>query len=312
MKTKQSKLMLLLLPLIIFSLMTFCAEAQDKANKTKNTKRIPASYGRSEYIEVEKNVKLHITDVGSGKTVVLIHGWPLSDAMFEYQYNFLVQKGYRVIGITMRGFGQSDKPYGKYDYDVFADDIKVVLDKLHLENIILGGYSQGGATALHYIARYNTAHVSKLALFASAAPSAVQREGFEQGAPKESIEGLIGLSNASRPKLIAVFGSILSETPLPTEMSSWLSSICLQASPYATQQCLILLRDGDLRLDLPKIKIPTAIFHGTKDKVVPFELSEVLHKGIKNSYVVAFEKSGHALFLEETEKFNNELLKFIK
>ena len=90
------------------------------------TKRVSASLSREEYIEVEKNVRLHVTDLGEGKTVVLIHGWPLSDAMYEYQYQDLVQKRFRVVGITLRGFGKSDKPYGKYDYDVHADDIKVV------------------------------------------------------------------------------------------------------------------------------------------------------------------------------------------
>src|SRR5690349_18821922 len=93
------------------------------------TNRIAASFGREEYIEVEKNVRLHVTDLGEGQPIVLIHGWPLSDAMYEYQYADFIQKGYRVIGITLRGFGLSDKPAGKYNYDVFADDIKVVLDK---------------------------------------------------------------------------------------------------------------------------------------------------------------------------------------
>ena len=93
----------------------------------------------TEYIEVEKNVKLHVTDLGEGQPIVLIHGWPLSDAMYKYQYAYFVEKGYRVIGITLRGFGKSDKPYGKYDYDIYADDIKVVLDKLNIEDATLGG-----------------------------------------------------------------------------------------------------------------------------------------------------------------------------
>jgi len=108
------------------------------------TKRAPASLGREEYIEVEKNVRLHVTDLGEGQPLVLIHGWPLSDAMYEYQYADFLQKGYRVIGITLRGFGLSDKPAGKYNYDVFADDIKVVLDKLKIENATIGGFSMGG------------------------------------------------------------------------------------------------------------------------------------------------------------------------
>src|ERR1700750_1445969 len=98
------------------------------------TKRIDASLGREEFIEVEKNVKLHVTDLGEGEPLILIHGWPLSDAMYEYQYQEISEKGFRVIGITLRGFGKSDKPYGRYNYDVYADDIKVVLDKLNIQN----------------------------------------------------------------------------------------------------------------------------------------------------------------------------------
>lgn len=71
---------------------------------------IPAKI-RAEYIEVEPNVRLHITDAGEGRPIVLIHGWPLSDEMFEYQYNTLINHNFRVIGITLRGFGKSDKPY---------------------------------------------------------------------------------------------------------------------------------------------------------------------------------------------------------
>src|SRR4028119_2483968 len=102
--------------------------------------RQPGSLGRAEYIEVEPNVKLHVTDLGEGAPVVLIHGWPLSDAMYEYQYAALVDKGYRIIGITLRGFGLSDKPGGAYNYDVFADDIKVVLEKLNVDGATIGGF----------------------------------------------------------------------------------------------------------------------------------------------------------------------------
>jgi pimeloyl-ACP methyl ester carboxylesterase len=72
------------------------------------------------------------------------------------------------------------------------------------------------------------------------------------------------------------------------------------------------LRDTDLREDLKKIKIPTLILHGTQDKICSYELAEQMHKSIANSTLVPFEKSGHALFIEELPKFNAELIKFIK
>jgi pimeloyl-ACP methyl ester carboxylesterase len=146
------------------------------SDASAQTKRQPGSFGREDFIEVEPNVRLHVTDLGEGKPVVLIHGWPLSDAMFEYQYTALLQNYYRVIGITLRGFGLSDKPGSKYNYDVFADDIKVILDRLKIENATIGGLSVGGATVIHYVAKYKAAHVSKLALFGAAAPQSGQND----------------------------------------------------------------------------------------------------------------------------------------
>lgn len=282
---------------------------------TATAQRKPASLGRVEFIEVEKNVKLHVTDLGEGKPVVLIHGWPLSDAMYEYQYAALIEKGYRVIGITLRGFGQSDKPYGTYSYDVFADDIKVVLDKLKIENATIGGFSMGGATVIRYVSKYNAAHVNKLALFGAAAPTWTKRSDFNYGLwTKEDVNGLIALNNTNRPQLLANFGQIFSATPTSVSpgIGAWLGGINMQASGYAMGECLKLLRDGDLREDLKNIKVPTLILHGKLDKICSYDLAEQMTKGIKNSTLIPFEKSGHALFVEETEKFNAELLKFLK
>jgi non-heme chloroperoxidase len=289
--------------------------ATEAFDASAQTNRTPGSFGREEFIEVEPNVKLHVTDLGEGKPVVLIHGWPLSDAMYEYQYAALLQKNYRVIGITLRGFGLSDKPGGKYDYDVFADDIKVILDKLKIEDATIGGFSMGGATVIHYVAKYKAAHVSKLALFGAAAPLWTKRSDFSFGLwTKEDVSGLITLNNTNRPLLFETFGKIFpaNETSVSAGHGAWLGTIQAQASPYAMGEALKTLRDSDLREDLKKIKIPTLILHGKLDKICSYDLAEQMNAGISNSKLVAFEKSGHALFIEELEKFNAELIKFIQ
>ncbi len=279
------------------------------------TKRLAASLGREEYIEVEENVKLHVTDLGQGEPIVLIHGWPLSDAMYEYQYANFIQKGYRVIGISLRGFGLSDKPGGAYNYDVFADDIKTVLDKLDIKNATIGGFSMGGATVIRYVAKYNAAHVSKMALFGAAAPIWTKRDDFNHGLwTKEDINALIRLNNTNRPELFATFGKIFpaKETSVSSGLGTWLGGIQAQASPYAMAEGLKTLRDSDLRADLKKIKIPTLILHGKLDKICSYDLAEQMDLLLENATLVPFEKSGHALFIEELEKFNTELLNFIK
>ena len=204
-------------------------------------KKTNNSNSRAEYIEVEPNVRLHITDVGEGRPVVLIHGWPLSDEMYEYQYNALLKNNFRAIGITLRGFGKSDKPYGEYDYDIHALDIKKVLSKLDIKDAVLVGFSMGGAIAIRYVSIYDGAHISKLALCGAAAPIWTQRNDFKYNLSKSDVDDLIELNYRDRPQLLANVGNIFSatETSLNEGIKSWLNGINLSASSYATAQCLI-------------------------------------------------------------------------
>lgn len=292
----------------IFVVVTSCSDAPEKKEVINDT----TVKAREEFIEVEPNVKLHVTDLGEGNPVVLIHGYPLSDAMWEYQYHPLVKAGYRVIGITLRGFGESSKPYGNYDYDLFADDIKAVLDHLNIENAVLVGHSMGGAVALHYTAKHKAAHVSKLALLSAAAPCHTKRPDWPYPFfTKEDITQWVNLNNNDRPALLAAIGERFAYQPVSPGIVNWLGTIEMQSSPYAMEQALIALRDEDLREDLPKIKIPTLILHALKDQVVAYALAEQMNKGIANSTLVTFENSGHAIFIEEKEKFNEELINFI-
>ena len=266
-----------------------------------------------EYIEVAKNVRLHVTDVGEGRPVVLIHGFPLSDEMYEYQYEALASAGFRAIGITMRGFGHSDKPGTGYNYDTYTDDIKSVLDQLHVDNVVLGGFSMGGAIAIHYMGRHHGAHVGKLALFAAAAPCWTKRPDFPYGFfAKEDIDNLIALNSVNRPALYEGFGQkfTATSTSIPAGIGAWLGSINLQASGFAVRQMLMVLRDADERENLKTIKVSTLILQGRQDHIVSYELAEQLNKAIPNSKLVPFENSGHALFVEELDKFNKELIDF--
>jgi len=280
-------------------------------DKQKNSETLPSF--RKEFIKVAPNVRLHVTDIGEGKPLILIHGWPLSDAMYEYQYQYFVDRGVRVVGITLRGFGKSSKPYGKYDYGVFAADIKVVLEKLEINDAVLGGFSMGGAISIYFASHYKNEHISKLALFGAAAPIWTQRLDFPFNLTPEAAQDLIDLSRTNRPKLYENFASLFpaNDTAISPGMTSWLATINWEASPLAATQCLVALKDTDLRLQLSEINIPTVIFHGRHDKICDFQLAEQMHQGIRGSKLIPFDNSGHALFIEEQEKFNQELEKFI-
>ena len=268
---------------------------------------------RLEFIEVAPGIRLHVRDWGQGRPIVLIHGWPLSNEMYDYQMMELAEKGFRAISISLRGFGKSDKPWGLYNYDVYADDLKAILDQLDLKDVTLVGFSMGGAISIHYMARHKGSRVSKLALVGAAAPVWTKREDYPYGLELSEADALIKAVDLDRPQLFTDFGKIFgrSETSVNPGLAAWLHSLGMQASPYAVAQSVVALRDTDLRPELTTIAVPTAIFHAVGDKVCPFAFAEEMARRIKNARIIRFENSGHGLFLEEKQKFNHELIKFI-
>ena len=67
---------------------------------------------------------------GSGRPVVLIHGWPLSGALWSAQVPALQGAGFRVVTYDRRRFGDSDKPSSGYTYDELTEDLHTVLEDL--------------------------------------------------------------------------------------------------------------------------------------------------------------------------------------
>lgn len=265
------------------------------------------------------NASLYVEDTRVGKPIIFIHGWPLSSKMFEYQFMHLAHLGYRCIGIDLMGFGMSDRPWGDhhYNYDVYADDIRHVISHLDVKDAALVGFSMGGAIAMHYLAKYRGWGIDKAVLMGAAAPSFTKREGYPYGKERSEVDAMIAGSLVDRPKLNADFGKIVfkdEEGSVSKEMAAWVHSIGLEAAPHAVLKCVEQLRDSDLRKDMEtvdKLNLPVAIFHGTHDKVCGFELAKVMKAGISNSKLVEFTRSGHALNIEEIQKTNEELIKFI-
>ncbi len=193
-----------------------------------------------------------------------------------------------------------------------SDDVRCVVEALKLKDFTLAGHSTGGAIAIRYMGRHKGHGVSKLALFAAAAPSLIKRPNFPYGAEKEDIIKFIPETYTDRPKMLSDFGDIFFFQHITQPFSDWFFQLGLQAAGWATAAIVNTWIDEVLFSDLETINVPTLIIHGIHDKVVPFELGEVQNKSIKNSKLIPFKYSGHATFYDQLDKFNEELMKFIE
>jgi len=265
-------------------------------------------------IEVAPGVHVNIADIDGGRrgTVVFVPGWPLASTTFEYTYLYLADRGYRAIGLDLRGFGKSDAPYGPYDYDVWAQDILKVLKALSLHDVTLVGHSMGAAVALRHAARYGS-RVGKLVLAEASAPRFVY--GPHSADLAAGIAGLISGYAQDRTAVIRALTKNFFATHTDITSDPFLQFFerqCLdQASLQASRGGLIALRDTDLTSDMARVSVPTRIFHAINDKIVPFDHGQALAAGIRHARLITFAHAGHAVYIDERDKFNRELLDFV-
>lgn len=259
------------------------------------------------YVTSNDGTKIAVYDYNpqAKQTVFLIHGWPLSHQIFEYQINLLTDCGYRVIALDLRGFGRSDTPVCGYSYDQMSADIFQIVRQLCLKNFILVGFSMGGAIALRYMNRYNGFGVCKLILLSAAAPCFAQRPDFPYGKTVQEVNDLINLAGTDRPQLCLNFSKQLFAMSRSDAVIDWFRDIALSASGIGTIKCAVSLRDEDGRADLRCVHVPTYIIHGDKDIIVSKELAQIQHAGICGSKLITLPDSGHGIVYDQLDKFNS-------
>ncbi|MBK0383197.1 alpha/beta hydrolase [Pedobacter sp. SD-b] len=264
----------------------------------------------------EINIAYH--DLGEGKPLILIHGWPSTSAMFESQLTELPKKGIRCIAYDRRGFGKSDQPFSGYDYDTLASDLDQIIKKLDLKDVTLLGFSMGGGEVVRYLSKFNTeGRVTKAILASSIIPFIKKTEDNPKGVPIEMIDGFADNIKADRPAFMAsflknFFGDKLIASPVSKEFLDWNVNLCMQASPIATLECMYAWAETDFREEARKIAIPTLIIHGDADTNVPLELAgKQASEIIPNNKFLIYKGQPHGLVYTDKDQFNKDVVTFI-
>ncbi len=267
--------------------------------------------------DTQHPVELHYEDAGSGKPVVLIHGWPLSSRSWEAQVPALVEAGYRVVSYDRRGFGRSSQPWTGYDYDTFAADLDALLTHLDLNGVTLVGFSMGGGEVARYIARYGSRRVAK-AVFAAAVPPFLHKsEGNPDGGLDDAtiaqFEGGVKTDRlAFLEAFTANFFKAGDKVLVSESLRVYARNIAAFASPKGTLDCIGAFGRTDFRADLEKIKVPTLVIHGDSDAIVPFEVSGArTHKAIAGSRLALIKGAPHGFNASHAAEFNESLLDFL-
>ncbi len=263
------------------------------------------------------SIDLYYEDHGSGRPVVLIHGYPLSGRAWDRQLPVLLEHRYRVITYDRRGFGKSSQPTTGYDYDTFANDLRILLETLDLREVTLVGHSMGTGEVTRYLGRFGSARVARGVLVSPIPPFLLETPDNLEGVPASLFEGFMQAARQDTPAWMKGFldtfynieqlrGTLVSDQAY---QASW--NLAVTASATAAVAC-IPTWETDFRADLPRIDVPMLVIQGDDDQVLPFSKTGArLASLISDVQTVVIAGGPHAIAWTHAEQVNNALLQFM-
>jgi len=247
--------------------------------------------------------KIYINDTGQGYPLVLVHGYLGSSEMWCLQRDYL-SKFFRVISPALPGFGESHEAQSLDSIHEMAKFIIGIIDEKKIDKFNLLGHSMGGMI-VQEIAKLEGDRINKLICFATGSIGEIpgRFEPIDETRKKLKNEGT-EVSFSRVPKKWFVKGD--------KDKNYYLCKNAVQnVSSKTADNALKAMKNWSGRDDLKNIKNETLIVWGDKDISYNFDQIDTLNKNIKNSKLEIFEGCSHNVHLEETEKFNNLIKKFI-
>ncbi|QHQ35171.1 alpha/beta fold hydrolase [Algicella marina] len=261
---------------------------------------------------------LHVEDrVGTGRPIILIHGWPLSGEAWKKQVPALQEAGFRVITYDRRGFGRSDKSTSGYDYDTLAADLAGLIEERDLRDVTIVGFSMGGGEVARYIANHGEDRLLS-AVFASAVPPYMMQTEDNPDGPltSQAAKDMENKLRAGREEFFDGFTrdffTANGELKVTEEERQKAVALCLQSSQTAALGCMEAFGTTDFRDDLKNITVPTLVLHGDADGIVPIEGSgQRTHAAVAGSQLVTVSGAPHGCNISHPREFNAALLGFL-
>jgi pimeloyl-ACP methyl ester carboxylesterase len=265
------------------------------------------------------DIDLFYTDQGTGQPVVLIHGFPLNAESWGAQSAALLDSGYRVIAYDRRGFGASTKAAYGYNYDTFAADLNIIMERLDLRDALLVGFSMGTGEIARYLSTYGSARVAKAVFIGSLEPYLLVTDDNPDGAaPAEYFEGVSATVRADRWAFLTGFfhdfynlddllGSRISPEALAgsVQVANQMGNIAIVAAPLSWPT--------DFRADIPKIDVPALILHGTADNILPIDATaRRFRELLPDAEYREIEGAPHGMLLTHAAEVNEALLSFLR
>lgn len=258
---------------------------------------------KSNFFPTSDGTRIHYLEAGSGQAIVFIPGWTMPAWIWQKQIDAFSGK-YHVITVDPRSQGESDKPPYGHLPENRARDYKELIDHLGLKQPTLVGWSMGCGELMKYVEQFSTSNVGAIVLV----------DGFMADKPSpEMFYGLSGWMNTlqqDRAKHADLFVRHMFNKPQPEDYIKSLIDASTQV-PADTAVVLIynMLAIKDWSTGLAKMDKPVMFAYQPDNQSSADFLKSKLGDKVR---LEKFEGDGHALFVDDPDKFNHVLADFLK
>lgn len=269
-------------------------------------------------ITTKDGTKIFYKDWGTGQPILFSHGWPLSGDAWEAQMLYFGQNGYRVIAHDRRSHGKSSQTWDGNNMDQYADDLAELIEKLDLKNLIMIGHSTGGGEVAHYLGRHGTKRVAKVVLVGAVPPLMLKTDANPEGLPLDVFDGIrkgtaLDRSQFFRDLSMPFYGFNRDGAKVNEGLRETFWLMGMAGGIKGEYDCIHEFSEVDYTDDLRKIDKPTLFIHGDDDQIVPIVAAALKSsKIVKGAVLKVYEGSAHGLAQVEPERFNADVLAFIK
>jgi 3-oxoadipate enol-lactonase len=251
--------------------------------------------------------------LGSGPTVLMLHGIGGGHRAFAPQVETLASLGYRAVAWDMPGYGHS-APIEPYTFKGLAQSCVNLIDALQCESVVLLGHSMGGMVAQEVVAR-RPDKVNKLILCGTSAAFGKRTDGrsaeawaqqfiAQRTAPLDAGQTMADMAAKLVPQMVGP-GS------LPEGLK--LAEFCMASVPAATyRRALECLVTFDRQAALAEIRVPTLLVGGEFDRVAAPSVMKQMAASIPRARYAELAGIGHLMNLEAPDEFDALLLDFLR